>query len=88
VANKRQVPRSVQIRPETISSHGIDRAHDGVGRATGRPHRREKSGYEDVILTPRSGNLGRDIIATKNGQRQLFQRAIIRAQRADSILSR
>jgi restriction system protein len=27
----------------------------------------KKSGYDEVILTPRSGDLGRDVIATKHG---------------------
>jgi len=27
----------------------------------------KKAGYDDVILTPRSGDLGRDVIAVKSG---------------------
>lgn len=47
----------------------------------------EKSGYQEVILTPRSGDLGRDVVATKTGLATIRIVDQVKAFAADQVVS-
>ena len=47
----------------------------------------KRDGYDDVILTPRSGDRGRDVIATKNGFGSVRILGSVKAYKPDHLVS-